>query len=367
MKKVLHVIGGMNRAGAETMLMNLYRTIDKSRYQFDFVYYTRSDCDYDEEIKLLGGRIFYVDSSNPYSNITGIIRIIKSNGPYAAVHCHTLLNSMYPLIASKICRVRNRIVHSHSTQNFLNPTSIEKLYQWISINVIDNLGTNFISCGVKAGNYLFPKSNSNNIIILPNAISIEKFTSIKQSEIEDLKYEFQIDNKDLVIIQVARLSEVKNHKFSLDLCLKLKEEGISFKFLIVGQGPLESYLVSEVKKKHLEDCVQFLGSRDDIHNLLKISNLFLLPSLHEGFPVVLVESQVSGINCLVSSNVSDEVDQGVNLVHFEDLNSSINVWYKKIVDILNSHNKLSKEERLNKLSAYDVNSSALRLCELYDN
>lgn len=119
--RVLQVLGGMNRGGAETMMMHLYRNIDRASLQFDFISFTQDKCHYDDEIKALGGRIFYIPppkAANPIKFVIDMYKTIKLYGPYHAVHAHTLFNSGFALLAARLAGVKVRVCHSHTTGNF---------------------------------------------------------------------------------------------------------------------------------------------------------------------------------------------------------------------------------------------------------
>ncbi|QZE12884.1 glycosyltransferase [Halosquirtibacter laminarini] len=362
MKKILHVIGGMNRAGAETMLMNIYRAIDRSEYQFDFVYYTKVKCDYDDEIYSLGGKVFYARASNLVVNVFDIYKLIRKNGPYVAVHSHTLLNIGYSMIAASLAGVKIRIAHSHNTQNFIKPNLFQKLYEKSAKVLVYTFANQYICCGREAGEYLFP--NQSHVTFIPNSINFDSFTDISQTSCDELSQSLDIKSNEHVLIQVGRLSEVKNFSFSIDVCSELKRREVAFKFLIVGSGHLEAELKNKVNQLGLQDNIKFLGIRTDIPVLFKVADLFLMPSYHEGFPVVLVESQVAGLYSLVSDNVSSEVDRGVGLVSFNSL--KLNEWTELVLDRFTNKCKNIDTDYLEKLSDFNIDNSVKMITTIYD-
>src|SRR5690625_2080748 len=97
--KVLHVVGAMNRGGTETMLMNIYRNIDHEHVQFDFISYSQEEAHYDKEIKKMGGKIIRLTKT---TSVKQIYDVIKQNGPYVAVHAHTLFHCGLATIAAKL-------------------------------------------------------------------------------------------------------------------------------------------------------------------------------------------------------------------------------------------------------------------------
>ena len=360
MIRVLHIVGKMDRAGAETMLMNLYRHIDRTQVQFDFITFTPDQGDYDDEILALGGRIFPILGNNSIERMFKLTSFLKQYSEYHIVHAHMLLNNAFHLFAAKKAGIQHRISHSHNTSNGKSGI-VANLYEKFTIYLNKNLSTKKIACGEEAAEYLF--KSSKNVWILKNAIDLQLYNEISLSHKnywETIKSDFQ----GLKIIQVGRLNEVKNHSFSLEIARKLKEQSVSFTFFIVGQGPLEDSIRRNIEEYGLNENVFLLGVRNDVPNLMAGADVMLMPSLHEGFPVVLVESQAIGLNSIISDKISKEVDLGINLINFKKLDN-IDEWIKelKCVDNLNlSYNV----ETLSK-KGFDIKYNANNLLNLYKN
>ncbi|MWW23656.1 glycosyltransferase [Algibacter lectus] len=364
MKRVLHIVGGMNRAGAETMLMNLYRKIDKSKYQFDFVYFKDSKCDYDEEIIELGGRIFRINSTNAILRTLNLIKLIKKEKPFHAVHAHMLFSNGVHVLAAYLAKVDMRISHSHNTSDLNSKTISGRLYQNVSRRLIVMFSTHFIACGEAAGEFLFP--NNDQVQYLLNAIDVEEFCNNRVVNRNFLKKELNLDDSTTVITQIGRIAPVKNHEFTISFAEYLVKNGHKFVVNIVGSGPLEKGLMKLVEEKELCNVVNFLGIRSDIPNILAGTDLMIMPSFHEGFPVVLVESQASGVPSLISNNISSEVDMGLKLVAFSGLNDEFSTWETKLYDIL-QRKHVDAVKRLEVLSSkgFNINNSVKKLECIY--
>lgn len=364
MKRILHIVGGMNRAGAETMLMNLYRKLDTSKYQFDFVYFQDSKCDYDDEIIELGGRIFRIKNSNPISRTLNLTKLIKKEKPFHAVHCHMLFSNAFHVLSAYFSNIDMRIAHSHNTSDVNSKTFFGRLYQKISREMMRKFSTHFIACGDAAGEFLFP--NNTNIKHLLNAIDVEEFSNNRITNRNFLKEEFNLGHDTIVITQIGRISPVKNHNFTINLAEYLVQKGHEFVVAIVGTGQLENKLFELVQEKNLNNYVKFLGIRSDIPNILAGTDVMIMPSFHEGFPVVLVESQATGVPSLISSNISSEVDMGLNLVNFANLDDGFSIWEIKLLEIL-KQKSLSSSERLEILSnkGFNINRSVKKLELIY--
>lgn len=357
-KRILHIVGKMDRAGAETMLMNLYRNIDRSQVQFDFMVFTEDEGDYDGEIKSLGGKVIPLIANNNWERLKKMTVFFKENRQYEIVHCHMLLNSMFPLLAAKLARVKMRIAHSHSTENRKYGFKA-KLYEKFAKKIIASTATHRIACGKAAAEYLFP--NENNVEILLNGVDLDELTVIKERFLNQ-----KLSDAKINILQVGRLSDVKNPFFSIDIAHELYKQNVDFKLFFVGQGPLEKKLRYKIKSKHLDKKVELLGVRSDVPELMAKADLLIMPSFHEGFPVVLVESQAIGLHALVSNQVSEEVNLGVNLVEFLEIDT-IDEWIDKI-KTFKKQTFINSQDRYKKLtqSGLNVKENARRLQQIYN-
>lgn len=360
MIRVLHIVGKMDRAGAETMLMNLYRNIDRTLVQFDFITFTQQIGDYDDEILALGGRIYPILAKNPIERMLKLTAFLKEHSEYQIVHAHMLLNNAFHLLAAKKAGIQHRISHSHNTSNSKSGI-IANVYERLAIYLNKSLSTKKIACGEEAAKYLF--TSSKNVWILKNGIDLQLYEEISLS---NKNYWKTIKNNinGLKIIQVGRLSEVKNHNFSLEIAKRLKEQGVDFTFFIVGQGPLEGSIRKNIQDYGLEKNVFLLGVRSDVPQLMAGSDMMLMPSLHEGFPVVLVESQAVGLLSLISDRVAPEVDLDLDLVNFLSLDN-IDTWVEALKNQKDKSVSQSEIYTCLQASGFDVKKNATDLLNFY--
>lgn len=357
--RVLQIVGKMDRAGAETMLMNLYRHIDRTKVQFDFITFTTQKGDYDKEILALGGKIFPILANNSIERMFKLTKFLKQHPEYQIVHSHMLLNNAFHLLAAKKAGIQHRISHSHNTSNGKSGI-LANFYEKFAIYLNKSLATKKIACGKEAADYLF--NTTENVWLLNNAIDLERYLDISA---HNKDYWSALRKAEgLKLIQVGRLNEVKNHEFSLQIAKKLQERGVVFTFYIVGQGPTETYLKKKVNEYSLTDFVYFLGVRNDVPELMAGADVMLMPSLHEGFPVVLVESQAIGLVSIISDKISNEVDLGLGLVAFNLIEDS-EIWVKQLINYKKP--QVSKNEIFNSLqvSGFDVRKNAQDLLNFY--
>lgn len=357
MMRILHIVGRMDRAGAETLLMNLYREIDRNLCQFDFVYFSTDRCDYDDEIQALGGRIFHVTGGQA-------VRFLKlwhlmRRGEWPIVHAHTLLSSGLHLLTARLAGVRRRIAHSHSTNGSNGGTRIGRAYQNLMLWLLSWVPTDYITCGVAAGAYLFP--DREDVQIIPNAINIRRFMNAHPAHLPTAD---PVPNS-LIIVQVGRLMPVKNQAMSVRIAAALRDMEVEFQMLFVGAGPDQAAIKALIGQHRLEKQVRLLGMREDIPEMMAAADVMVMPSLHEGFPVVLVEAQAAGLPAVISSAISTEVDLHLGLVRFVDLNASPEDWAAHI--LLAARVKVAPEVRLQALAdnGFSARAGAERLLSVY--
>lgn len=358
-QRILHIVGKMDRAGAETMLMNLYRHIDRQQIQFDFITFTNEVGDYDEEIITLGGKIIPILASNPIERMLKLKQFLQQQPEYKIVHAHMLLSNAFHLLAAKTAGVKHRISHSHNTSNG-HSTVIKKVYErWAKITN-RKLATYKIACGELAAKYLF--GTTKQVMLLPNAVDINEMNEVAKHSGNYISHKYS--DEGLKIIQIGRLSSVKNHHFSLKVAEQLKKRKVDFTLYVVGQGPLQDQLKQQVADLELVDNVKFLGVRTDITELMASADYMIMPSLHEGFPVVLVESQAVGLTAIVSDQVSAEVDLGLGLVDFLAIESAED-WVERLVKPKSAKPSESEIAKMLRAQGFDVSLNAQKLSQLY--
>src|SRR5690606_37344506 len=257
MKRILHIVGKMDRAGAETMLMNLYRAIDRTEIQFDFVVFTEDKGDFDDEIKSMGGKIIPIISKNPLDRMKELKQFLLKHKEYQIVHAHTLFSIGLHLRAAQQAGVKYRIAHSHNTSDRRGASLVGKIYHRIARFLIKKHTTHYVACGLEAAKFLFPWKKD--VLNLPNSIDINHWNTIGQNNKDYISKEFQYQG--LKIIQIGRLQPVKNHEFSLNLATYMQSKNIDFKLFIVGQGELTDEIQEKIIEKELEDKVKLLGLR----------------------------------------------------------------------------------------------------------
>ncbi|RRN69918.1 glycosyltransferase family 1 protein [Peribacillus simplex] len=359
--RILHVLGGMGRGGAETMVMNLYRNIDRTKIQFDFIVHTEKKCDYDDEIKSLGGKIHRVPrytGKNHFQYRKAWHNFFIKHPEYKLIHGHVRSTaSIYIKVAKKYGL--NTIAHSHNTSSGNGFSAVAKnILQYPIRYNADYL----FSCSEFAGEWLFGKRacKKDNYFILNNAIDIKKFSYDKDIRLKKKK-EFQLQNK-FVIGHVGRFHTQKNHEFLIDIFKAVYVKNDNAVLMLVGDGELRHSIEKKVNDLGLNDSVVFTGVRSDIPDLLQLMDVFVFPSLHEGLPVTLVEAQAAGLPCLISDCITNEV-RVTDLVTYLPIDLDER-WAEEIVRYSENVQRKDTYQEVDK-AQYNIETTSKWLQEFY--
>lgn len=363
--KILHVVGAMNRAGTETMLMNIYRRIDRGKIQFDFISYSGQEADYDQEIISLGGKVIRL--SKPVS-VKALYDVMRKNGPYEAVHSHTLFHSGIANTAAFLAGVKIRIAHAHTTSD-IEDSFLRKIYISFMRLLINNFSTKLLACSNGAGSYLFGKEGltKENYSYFPNAIDYKSFLIPSKMEIKKFKVEEGLGTS-IVIGHIGRFIEAKNHSFLLEIMKVLIKRDPAIKLLLVGDGDLRERMEEKAKKEGLYENISFAGIKEDIVSAMHSMNVFVFPSHYEGLGLVLLEAQASGVPCVVSEAIQPEADVDIGLVTKLSLADGAAVWADKIMELVSK-----RERNINRIidgfeqSGYSLKNGILTLMNIYQS
>lgn len=361
--RVLQVVTIMNRGGLETMLMNYYRKLDKTKIQFDFMTNRLERGHYDDEIEALGGKIYRLSPIKPgnYNKyFKELDEFFKEHKEYKVVHSHINENSGFVLKAAKKAGIECRVAHSHLSDLKLDYKYPFRVYARRNLkgNVSD-----YFACSQRAGEWLFGKeiSSSGKVIVLNNAVDTEKF-KINKDIRDKVRMELGIEDKK-VIGHVGRFNPQKNHEFLIDIFNEVYKKDKGIVLLLIGDGYLKEKIEDKVKKLNLEQGVKFLGVREDIPELMQGMDLFLFPSQFEGLAVVMVEAQAAGLKVITSTGVTKESDI-TNNVEFIELSKGAEYWADIII---NSDFKKKDSIKMMISKGYDSTNNVKWLSDFYTN
>jgi len=360
--RILQVLGELNQGGAEFMIMNIYRHIDRSKVQFDFVIHTQQRCYFEAEIEQLGGNIYRVPRFYGFNIIQykkAWEQFFSAHRYYKGVHGHIGSSAaIYLKIANKFNITS--IAHSHGTKNTPNFKGFMYTLFAYPTRFVANW---FFGCSWAAGLHRYGKKvvNSNKFSVVNNAIEVERFDFEKKIR-DKVRRELALGN-GFIVGHVGRFDPLKNHLFLLKVFKEVHTRIPSAHLLLVGDGPERTRIEKEIVSLGLQEAVLLLGMRSDVPELLQAMDVFLFPSLSEGFPLGLIEAQATGLPCLTSTAVTDEVNI-TDLVDFLPLGVPITEWAERIILRNKEFVRVSRHQEIID-NGYDIKTSVLELEKFY--
>lgn len=324
MKKILHIVGGMSPGGTENFIMNVYRAIDRSKLQFDFIVHLKKEINYDDEIEGMGGRLHYVvrKAHNPIKNFFQIKRVIKEQH-YDTVCRHSdNAFTVVDLLAARLAGAKRIIMHSHSTN-----TSHSRIHSFFRL-WMPFVPTHRFACSEAAGRWMYGKADFQ---VIPNAIDTDKFL-YRQSVRQEMRKEYGLTDAH-IYGHVGSFVYAKNHEFLLKVFSHIARQDEKAVLLLVGDGELREEMEKQIAELELENRVILMGRRRNVEDFLQMFDLLLFPSRYEGFPVSLVEAQTSGLPCLISAGITREVCL-TDCIQVFSLEEGEEAWAKKAMEMM---------------------------------
>lgn len=365
-KRILHVVSTLTKSsGVMGFIMNYYRKIDRTKIQFDFLYFEDRKITYQNEIKRLGGKTYKIGKpklNTKYINEVDAFFKLYGN-QYKALHCHPIYTSVIFGFFAQKNNINNVIQHSHSSKYSNNKLG----------NIRNNLlsylfrfsANHYMACSEEAKTLFKNKiKKGKEVILINNAIDTNKFTYNNKNRIT-VRKEYNINEESFVIGNVGRFSIEKNHDYLIELFREVTLINNNSILLLAGVGPLKNDIQNKVKRLNLEEKVIFTGLRSDINRLLNAMDVFILPSLFEGLGIVAIESQASGIPTFCSKGVPESAFITSLAISF-DLESKLKDTAQKIVSYKNYKEK-NTTDITNKIveNGYDISIESKKLEKFY--
>lgn len=363
MIRVLHSVSNMDRAGIETMLMNYYRHMDRSKIQFDFLCNKQKSGDYDEEIRSLGGKLYRTPGLNPIkypAYLTYMRSVFAENTDCRIVEAHNGALGVYALFAAKKNRIPVRIFHAHSAsiaRDWKLPLKLLcRAFLPMSMN-------GHFTCGHAAAACYFPKKivQQQKYVLIPNAIEINRFRFDGQAR-QKLREEYGLADKH-VVGHVGRFCPPKNQSFLLEAFAEVRKQDPKAFLVFAGEGDQMDMVQKKAKAMHLDDSVLFLGNIPNVNQWYQAFDAFVLPSAWEGLPVVGVEAQAADLPCVFSGAITREVDI-LEKTRFVDLAEGPEKWAEAICQALTEQTRTDVSATIAEYG-YDICEQAQKLQAYY--
>lgn len=347
------------KGGLETYIMGLYRNIDRSRLQFDFLQLQKDEIAYAEEIRKMGGNIFKLpmirdDFSGHYKSLKRIFSQCDYAGVYFQFNRKPV--SLDTFQYARKAGVPHRVIHSHnSTESKMSRLHV--LREKIAETSMDRYVTDYFACSEQAGRWMF---GDRDFTVIKNSIDTDIFC-FHQEKRDKLRENMNLTGK-IVLGTVGRLEDAKNPFFLIDIFKEIHKKNPDTVFLHIGTGSYENDMAAKLKEYGLEESYLLLGQKKEIADYMNVMDMFLLPSKHEGFPFVLVEAQATGLKCLIADNITDTCDLTGN-VEFLPIDRGTAVWEKAISDNFRYERTDQKEAIIRQ--GYDIHVAAQQIQDFF--
>ncbi len=362
--RVLHVLGTTDMGGAESRVMELYRSIDRALVQFDFLVHTNRQGDYDNEIRELGGEIYNVPRFNGLNYLEykkALVEFFAQHNGYAAVHGRmTSTASIYLPIAKK---AGIPVTIAHATSAGVDK-GVKGLITKVMRFPLKSRADYLFTCSAEAGAAVYGSKavRQGKVWTVPNAIDAARFGFDEKTR-DRVRRELGLTDK-LVIGHVGRFSFMKNHSYLLDVFFELCKMRDDAVLVLIGKGELEDSIKEKAKKLGLADKVLFLGRRSNVEDYYQAFDYFVFPSSFEGFPGSVAEAQAAGLCCLVSDKVTREVAL-TDLVEYLSIDDNPENWALEIQK--NSEKAMQRRNRQQEIidKGFDVKMQTAQMAEFY--
>ncbi|WP_314453259.1 glycosyltransferase [uncultured Actinomyces sp.] len=360
--RVLQINSSISRrSGVMSMLMNYFRHVDRSQVVFDFFCYATPDETHRAEIESLGGRCYVTNAGGSIGRIRSFLGqlLSKHAGQYPVAHLHDPILSRFLYPVAHRQGVRSFAVHSHATA--YSDSRLRSVRNWLVCRNIGAYSDVRLACSRAAGDFLFGRGGYEE---LPNAIDVETYR-FKEPVRTDVRARLGLDDAP-VVGHVGRFSEQKNHRFLIDVYTELARLRPGTRLILVGDGPLRPGIEEIVAERGLADRVLFLGDRKDVAALYQAMDMFLLPSLYEGLPMVGVEAQCAGLPLVCSKEVTDEV--AIGEATFLPFETPVRQWAHHVSQALERGRDLSFRAQgaaMTSAAGFDITREADRLTRRY--
>ena len=364
MIRVLQCVGSLGFGGSQTFIMSVYRAIDRTKVQFDFVVFPENIKGFYQEVEQLGGKVYVCPRFSPKNAVKFVRwwhRFFKEHPQYRIIHGHVRSVASIYLQIAKQYGLRT-IIHSHSTSNGSGFSAVVKsIFQ----RPLRNLADYLFSCSDYAGKWLFGEKavTLDRYKMVPNCVSCARFAYREQAR-REYREKYGISDDAFVLGHIGRFREVKNHRFLVDVFAEILSRQPNARLLLVGDGELREQTQQYCRDKGIGEQVLFAGNQVNTEDYYAMMDVFALPSFWEGLPVCAVEAQAGGLPCILSDSITRDV-QVTELVSYESLEKGAEHWAEAVLQFVGRSRTGVSEQQLAQLKRFDSEQVAADLQAFY--
>lgn len=360
--KVCHIVCGLKSGGVETVIYNYCKEIGNEKFEWFLLYQHAPSLKNIKEFESLNFKLHRLPSKvkHPIKNYIETKKYFREN-KIDIVHCHMTLMNFIPLIAAKKLGIKTRISHSHNADARKKPFVVKKIENVLKKISIKN-ATKLMACGDDAGKYMY---GTKSFYVLNNAVDLRKFEMSTNTRINE-RQKLKINDETIVLGHIGRFVEQKNHIFLLNLLKEILKDKKNIKLILVGDGEERKKIEDMAVSMKIKDNIIFTGIMEDTARMYNVFDIFLLPSLWEGLPVVALEAQASGLKCIFANTVDKNVI--IDNENAELLELNLKVWKEKIIELIDSKAYLQRRTNEKKFVErnLEIRNEALKLKKIYE-
>lgn len=361
--RVLHVFGALSVGGAEAWLAQTLPVSDDLEWDLEFCLLAEREGPLASDMRGRGYRVFHCRFRPAITFPWRFLRVLR-DGRYQALHSHVLLFSGVILGLGAWAGTRLRFAHAHNDSDGRRSSLPRRAYRAAMRALLRRVATVVIGCTRRAAEYTGVEASR--VRVLPYGIDLTRFDS--EAHPEALRAELDIPQEVRIVGHCGRLEAQKNQRFLIDVFAQSLKRDPTLFLVIAGEGSLRQSLLERARRLGVEERVRLLGLRSDVPRLLcGLFDVFVLPSLHEGLPVALLEAQAAGLPCLISDRVNAETIVDRRRVRVAPLTANVEVWADALVESRRIA-RMAPEEARERVRAkgFDAADSRRRLVEIYD-
>lgn len=365
MIKVLYIAEALTRnSGVASVIMNLVQNISNNNIKIDLLTYETGDIEIIKSINQYGVHIYYI----PELRLKSFVEFKKAVSMFFETHQYDIVHSHFNQVDGIVFKIAKRngvkVCISHSHNSRLSDSKLKAFRNRILCRNIPRLADVWAACSEEAGKCLYGKkfSDSPKKIIIHNGVDCHKF-NYNEDFRKSVRKEFQVSDSEILIGNIGGFRIQKNHDFLIDIFYELYRRNNKYKLLLVGDGELRDSIEKKVIDLRIQSNVIFAGTRVDIYRIMSGLDLFILPSLYEGLPVVGIEAQAAGLNCIFSDTITKEVNLTNSI--FISLNEKLQVWCETIERVDISRHREYQDLIIKK--GFDINEECKKISEFYSN
>ena len=353
--KIMYFVAGVIGGGVEQVLYNYGRYLDKEKYEVFLVYQHEPIKEMIDRFNRLGWHTIRVTArtENPLISAYETWKVIKENKP-DIVHANTNIVNFWSLLPAKILKIKGRISHSHIAEK--DKSTFYKIIAYVCKRLTIKTANLYVACGKEAGEYMY---GSKPFIIINNALDLSEFVYTK----DNFRVKLNLEGK-IIIGHAGRFTAQKNQKRVIEIFESYLKENSNAHLLLAGVGEDMETIRQYVSSKGLTKHVTFLGIVRNMQQFYSAIDVFILPSLYEGLPVVGLEVQAAGIPAILSDNIDKSV-KITSLIDFMSLSESNEEW-SKAIEKVRHRNKVNYKQQIRE-AGYDVSFEVKKLEKIYRN